>query len=105
LDISHEEASLTQDQFLMGIRMFLQIAGSFLISKNLFTDADWTAFAGAIMTIAGIGWTMWARRETALKQTVAAMPNTVVVTHASGAGDAVTTQIATIPGVKDVAST
>lgn len=95
---------MTQDQFLMYIRMFLQIVGTFLISKNVFSDTDWTAFAGAIMTISGIGWTLYARRQAGLKQTVAAMPNTVVVTHTDNPVN-VANKLAAMPEVKEVTAT
>ena len=101
---------MTQDQWLMMVRMLLQMGGIVLMSKGVFTDADWNtlstdlmAFAGAGFTLWGVVWTFWTRRASGLKATVANMPNTVVVTAASPAVlTTVAGAIAEVPGVANV---
>lgn len=89
----------------MLLRMALQGMGTFLIAKNVFTAADWTLVVGAILQVAPIGWSFWARRESALKASVGAMPNTVVVTSSSQDLTKLSANIATMPEVKNVIST
>jgi hypothetical protein len=101
---------MTQDQWLMMVRMLLQMGGIVLMSKGVFTDADWNtlstdlmAFAGAGFTLWGVVWTFWTRRSSGLKSTVANMPNTVVVTSKSPEILAtVASTIAEVPGVQTV---
>ncbi len=104
---------MTQDQYLMMVRMGLQMAGTFLVAHGVFAEADWTTVAGALLTMAPIAWSFWARREAGLKATVGSIPNTVVVTTAptsSPAVDAskttsVAAKIAAIPEVSQVIAT
>lgn len=96
---------MTQDQVLMLLRMTLQGIGTFLIAKNVFTPADWTLVAGAVLQVAPVGWSFWARREAALKASVGAMPNTVVVTSSNQDVTRLSTNIATMPEVRNVIST
>jgi hypothetical protein len=108
---------MSQDQFLMMVRMALQMAGTFLVAHGVFAEADWTTVAGALLTMAPIAWSFWARREAGLKASVGAMPNTVVVETApttgatsSPAADVSKTttlaaKIATLPEVKTVIAT
>lgn len=104
---------MSQDAFMMLLRISLQMAGTFLLAKNVFTPTDWTALVGSIMTAAPIVWSFWVRREAGLKSTVGALPNTVVVTTAPLAMPALDTKqttalaakIATLSEVKSVIST
>jgi hypothetical protein len=101
----------------MTVRMALQIVGTFLIAHGVFVSTDWTTIAGAVTMVAPIAWSYWARRESAMKSTVGAMPNTVVVTNAPTAGSisspaadtakttAMAAKIATLPEVQSVIST
>jgi hypothetical protein len=104
---------MTQDQMLMLLRMALQGVGTFLIAKNIFTAADWTLVVGAVLQVAPLGWSFWARRESALKASAGAIPNTVVVTLPPTALPATDTRqttqlaakLATLPEVQSVIST
>ena len=104
---------MSQDQFMMMVRMGLQMAGTFLVAHGVFSEADWTTVVGALLTMAPVAWSFWARREAALKSSVGAMPNTVVVTtNPAATPDADTSKttrlaatIATLPEVKNVIST
>lgn len=104
---------MTQDQFLMIIRMALQIGGTALLSTSELASPNWQTASGAIIALAGVGWSIWARREAAMKAAVSAIPNTVVVTTAPAltpqADTALTTsvasKIAAMPEVKNVIST
>jgi hypothetical protein len=106
---------MTEDQMMMLLRMLLQMAGTFLVAHGVFGEADWTTLAGVVVTLAPMGWSFWARRESGLKSTVGAMPNTVVVTTApvgvvSPATDtprtaALASKIAAMPEVTNVIST
>jgi hypothetical protein len=96
---------LTQDAFLMLVRMALQMAGTFLVAHGVFGETDWTTFAGALLTIAPIGWSFWARREAGLKASVSAIPNTMVATVTPGTEVAVASKFAAINEVKTVLST
>lgn len=97
---------MTQDAFLMLVRMALQAAGVFAVSHGVFTQVDWTTFAGALLTVAPIGWSFWARRQAALKATVANMPNTVVVTAApSTTTTTLANKIAALPESQTIIST
>jgi hypothetical protein len=101
---------MTQDQWLMMVRMLLQMGGVVLVSKGVFSDADWTTLstdfltcAGAGMTLWSVVWSFWVRRASGLKATVANMPNTVVVTTTQPASlPAVANMIADIPTVETV---
>ncbi len=104
---------MSQDQGLMLLRWVLQGMGTFLIAKNVFTAADWTLVVGAVLQVAPLGWSFWARREAGLKASASSIPNTMVVTMAPSATPATDTRqtaqlaakIATLPEVQSVIST
>jgi hypothetical protein len=104
---------LSQDQFLMMVRMALQIAGTALFSQSTLASPNWQTASGAILALAGVGWTLWARREAGLKSSVSAIPNTAVVTTKPTGNPAADTaqtanvaaKIATLSEVKSVIST
>lgn len=96
---------MTQDQALMLLRMALQGIGTFLIAKNVFTAADWTLVVGAVLQVAPVGWSFWARREAGLKASVGAIPGNLVVESTSGNIVRLAADLATMPQVKTVIST
>lgn len=104
---------MSQDQFLMIVRMALQIGGTALLSQAQLSSPNWQTVSGAILALAGVAWSLWSRRESGLKATVGALPNTVVVTtHPTGNGlvdtaktSVLSAQIAKIPEVQSVIST
>jgi hypothetical protein len=96
---------MRQDQYLMLVRMLLQMGGTVLVAQGVFTAADWTSvadntmtFVGAGTALWGVGWALWSRRESALKAVVANMPGTVVVNTAGNPAVAATA-IAQLPQV------
>jgi hypothetical protein len=104
---------MTQDQFLMIVRMVLQIGGTAMLSTSALASPNWQTASGAILALAGVGWTLWARREAGLKASASAIPNTLVVTTAASLtpqGDTAATtslaaKIASMPEVQNVIST
>ena len=45
------------------IRALLAFAGGYVVAKGYFTDADWNALSGAIITAIPIVWSVWQKRQ------------------------------------------
>lgn len=70
---------MTQDQFMMTVRILLQIAGTYLCTHGIETEATWAVYSGALIALAPIIWSFYARRQAGLKSSVANIPGTLVV--------------------------
>lgn len=72
---------MNQDQALNILRTVLQIVGTLLVGHSIFgvTAADWTTLTGAILMAFPAIWGIVSRTESSMKNSVAALPNTLVV--------------------------
>jgi len=56
---------MTQDQILGIARHVLTTFGGILVSKGFIDESSMVALVGAVSTIAGIAWSLYAKRITA----------------------------------------
>lgn len=56
---------MTKEVILGAVRHALTFGGGFLVSSNWLTGSDMDAFVGAIITIAGVVWSIIQKRSTA----------------------------------------
>lgn len=61
------------DQVLALVRAVLSIVGTFLTTKGLVSAADWTTYAGAVMMVAPVVWSMFAHTDSAKVASVVAL--------------------------------
>lgn len=74
-------------QYLNLLRTVMQIGGTFLVSKSIVSEADWTAIMGGILMVVPAVWGLMATRKSAIVDTVNHMPEVAgVITKNSTEG-------------------
>lgn len=54
---------MNQAQFLGIVRHVLTAAGGIAVALGYTTDSSASALTGAVLTMAGLAWSMWAKRS------------------------------------------
>jgi len=55
---------MNEQQIAGLVRHILTAAGGYLVSKGVIDEATLTATVGAIITLGGVAWSFWAKRNT-----------------------------------------
>jgi hypothetical protein len=88
--------SINPEQLASFLRTVLQILGGVVIANGYFDANTWLTLSGAVVTIVVTGWGLWARSDTNLIKSAAAVP---AVTKVVAPG----TAVANDPSVPKVA--
>lgn len=87
---------MNSEQVASLLRTILQIGGGIAVSKGWTDESTATALIGAIVTIAVTAWGLYARRNTGLVQSVAALPQVAqIVTTSPKIADAAGPKVVT----------